>query len=199
MTTDPTIEAYDCRLLDAPPDLDLPRERTRFCALLPRGGRVLDLGAGSGWAARRMAADGFRAVALERSAGRVARARGDGALAFVLGDMRTLPFEAAVFDGVWACASLLHLSRREMPAALGGIRRLLREGGTLYVSMKAGEGEGWQSRGHDAARFFAYYGGDELDALLAEAGFQRVDGWTSPASPWDPTHPWLSRFAVVTP
>ena len=42
MTTDPTIEAYDCRLLDAPPDLDLPRERTRFCALLPRGGRVLD-------------------------------------------------------------------------------------------------------------------------------------------------------------
>ena len=194
----PTIDAYDRQLPDAPPDLDLPRERGRFCALLPLGGRVLDLGAGSGWAARRMEADGFRAIALDRSAGRVARAREAATPPFVLGDMRALPFAVGIFDGVWACASLLHLARTEMPAALRAVHAVLRPGGALFVSLKAGEGEGWQARG-EARRFFAYYSDAELDALLTAAGFRIVDGWTSPPPGWDPAHPWLSRFAVTRP
>ena len=194
---DPTIDAYDRHLPDAPLDLDLPRERARFCAMLPRQGCVLDLGAGSGWAARRMRADGFRAMALDRSAGRVARARDAAAPPFVLGDMRALPFAARVFDGVWACASLLHLAKTEMPAALRAIRAVLRPTGALFVSLKAGEGEGRGLDARHAGRFFAYYLEAEIDALLAQAGFHVVDGWTSPAPSWDPAHPWLSRFALV--
>lgn len=194
---DPTIKAYDSRVQDPPSDLDLPRERARFCAMLPAGGRVLDLGAGSGWAARHMQADGFRAVALERSAGRIARARDSSAPPLLLGDMRALPFGADAFDGVWACASLLHLAKAELPAVLSAVHAILRPAGALFVSLKEGEGEGWPSDARNAGRFFAYYSGDEIDRLLAAAGFEGVDGWTSPASPWDPAHPWLSRFALA--
>ena len=46
------------------------------------------------------------------------------------------------FDGVWACASLLHLKADEMPVVLGLIRRALRVGGAVYVSFKEGTFEG---------------------------------------------------------
>ncbi|MFN8473176.1 MAG: class I SAM-dependent methyltransferase [Anaerolineae bacterium] len=197
MSVDPTIEAYDHGLPDAPTDLDLPRERERFCAMLPHRGRVLDLGAGSGWAARRMRADGFRAIALDRSPGRVSRAQDGSAPPFVLADARALPFVSESFDGVWACASLLHIPKAAMPAVLSAVRRLLPPEGALFVSMKEGGGEAWQGDARNGRRFFAYYGCEELESLLTAAGFRCVDGWISPAPARDPSHRWLSRFAVA--
>ena len=194
---DPTILAYDTQLTDPSLDFDLPRQRERFEALLPAGGRVLDLGCGSGWAARRLRASGLRAVGLDRSAGRLARARaGDRPTPLVLGDMRALPIALGSVDGVWACASLLHLPKADLPSALTAIHAVLRPSGALYLSLKAGAGEAWSMRG-GAPRFFAYYADAELDRLLDAARFQVVDGWTDPAPPEDPTHPWLNRLATT--
>jgi len=45
------------------------------------------------------------------------------------------------FDGIWACASLLHVPRAEMDAVLARLVRALRPGGVWYMSFKAGEPE----------------------------------------------------------
>lgn len=45
------------------------------------------------------------------------------------------------FDGIWACASLLHVSRSELPAVLGNFHRALKTGGVMYASFKYGGGE----------------------------------------------------------
>ncbi len=43
------------------------------------------------------------------------------------------------FDGIWACASLLHVSMEELPDVLGLLARALKDDGILYVSFKYGE------------------------------------------------------------
>ena len=45
-------------------------------------------------------------------------------------------FEA--FDGIWACASLLHVDRENIPIVLKKINRSLKKNGVLYMSYKYG-------------------------------------------------------------
>ncbi len=49
--------------------------------------------------------------------------------------------EVASYDGIWACASLLHLPFCEIPDALGRLWSALKPGGVLYLSFKEGQGE----------------------------------------------------------
>ncbi len=192
---DATIRTYDSR--DEPSAaFDMGREISYFTALIPTGGHILDLGCGTAWAAAHLRQQGFRAVGLDLSFGRLSRALASAAAPVVMADQRWLPLATASLEGVWASASLLHLSKPDMPAALAEVRRVLRPHGALFVSLKAGDGEAWTTRG-GGARFFAYYRPAELDGLLADAGLRIVDGWENPAPPWDVAHPWLTRFAVA--
>jgi hypothetical protein len=45
------------------------------------------------------------------------------------------------FDGVWACASLLHVPKRSLPKVLKRLGTPLKVGGVMYASFKLGEGE----------------------------------------------------------
>jgi hypothetical protein len=45
------------------------------------------------------------------------------------------------FDGIWACASLLHVPRSEMDDVFRRFTRALRPGGVWYLSFKEGEAE----------------------------------------------------------
>ena len=64
----------------------------------------------------------------------------------------------------WSFGVLLHLPRRELPQALGEIRRVLRAGGPLALSMKEGDGEAWEKKPLRGMpdRFFARYRLSEL-------------------------------------
>ncbi len=44
-----------------------------------------------------------------------------------------------VYDGVWACASLLHCARNRLPDVLKRIHAALRRGGVCYMSFKYGQ------------------------------------------------------------
>jgi superfamily II DNA or RNA helicase/HKD family nuclease/SOS-response transcriptional repressor LexA len=57
--------------------------------------------------------------------------------------------EVEAYDGIWACASLVHVSLAQMPDTLGRLWRALRPGGWLYLSFKLGRGE----RDHEGRRF----------------------------------------------
>lgn len=45
------------------------------------------------------------------------------------------------FDGIWTCASLLHVPKDQMPAVLKKLADALKENGILYASFKYGNGE----------------------------------------------------------
>lgn len=84
--------------------------------------------------------------------------------------MRTLGVADDAVDGIWACASVLHVPRSDAPNTLGEFRRVLRDGGVLWLSVKRGTGtrQGDAYEGDD--REFTLYRTEELRELVSGAG-----------------------------
>jgi ubiquinone/menaquinone biosynthesis C-methylase UbiE len=150
-------------------------EFTAFTAALPGGSRVLDVGAGPGFDSVELAERGFRPVALDLSRAMLDVGREEFPALRVQCDMRRLPIGAGAVDGVWANASLLHLSREHAGVALREFARVLREDGVLHVSLKVGSSEGFENSQYDAPRWFTRWDASALDARLGSAGFEIFD------------------------
>lgn len=175
----------------------LAAEAARFAALVSPHGRVLDVGCGAGFDTAVLRQQGLRAIGVDLSWGMMQAGRRHGvAETFVQADMRALPF-AARLDGIWACASLLHVPRAQLPAVLRDFAALLKPGGALYLSVKLGEDEAWTADkfGQEQARFFTYWQPETLDPLLTAVGFQIIEGDVRPGK----RDVWLSRLAQKTP
>ena len=69
----------------------------------------------------------------------------------------------AEFDGIWACASLLHVSRRDLDAVFVRLTRALKSQGVLYLSFKYGDTERFEQ-----GRFFNDLNETLLKSLLAD-------------------------------
>lgn len=162
-----------------------------FLDLLPAGGRILDAGCGSGRDALAFHRSGYQVTAFDGSVemARVAR-KGTGLPVAVLTfDMVEYGPE---FDGVWACASLLHVPRGGVPDVLSRLVRALKPGGVLYVSFKDGE-----SQGERGGRWFTDYTADGLRAeLSAVAGLEDVRVWvTADVRPGRGLETWVNALA----
>lgn len=112
----------------------------KFLKHIPNGGRILDAGCGSGRDSLAFKQRGYRVTAFDASAGMVEHARKLTGL-----DVKELRFEdfdmGPQFDGIWACASLLHVQRDQLADAVGRLGKSLLPGGVIYASFKHGETE----------------------------------------------------------
>ncbi|VEG40476.1 type 11 methyltransferase [Mycolicibacterium flavescens] len=180
-----TIESYDSNAeiyAERFQFVDLGEDRRRFLQHLPKStGLVLDAGCGPGRDLGFFMRDGFPAIGLDKSAEllRIARSAGH---AVVHGDLRELPFESGSFAGIWACASLVHLPNAELACALAEFKRVLRPGGSLFVSVRHGCGieERFDPSGH--RRWFYLYTAPEIRRLLLESGFVDIDAEVQPGA-----------------
>ena len=150
-----------------------------FATLMPARGLILDLGCGAGRDLAAFQERGFRVVGADLSWGLLCEARQRVDSPLVQADMRALPFANNRFDGIWLCASLLHIPRPQAPGVLAGVRRLLGLSSTLFVSVKQGQGEAWHDE--QAPRYFTYYEPDEIRQMLAEAELHLDHIWINPA------------------
>jgi len=142
-------------------EVDMTPLYRRFLRLLPERARILDAGCGSARDARAFAEVGHQVTAFDASPALVALAE-----AYLGQPVKCLRFQEIAwqdaFDGIWACASLLHVPASE-------------PGGILYASFKYGSGE----REHHGRRFTDL---DEagLAALLRQVpGLEPEETWTT--------------------
>jgi superfamily II DNA or RNA helicase/SAM-dependent methyltransferase len=120
--------------------VDMGLLRGRFLLHIPNGGRILDAGCGSGRDAKAFKNLGHQVDAFDASPelANLASAHIGQAVSVI----SFLDFDQVdTFDGIWACASLLHLPEADVPKALAKLWAALKPGGTLYVSFKLGHGE----------------------------------------------------------
>lgn len=111
-----------------------------FLRMVPKGGRILDAGCGSGRDAKAFLDLGYNVIAIDASE-RMAMLASQliGPPVSVM-RFQEMSYDQA-FDGVWACASLLHVPRPEIAGVIDRMARSLRLGGVLYASFKQGERE----------------------------------------------------------
>src|SRR5690606_27582755 len=139
-------------------NVDMTEHYLEFLRLVPQGGRILDAGCGSGRDSLYFINRGYRVTAFDASP----------VLAQMSSELIGQPVAVILFqdfvfdvefDGIWACVSLLHVTRREMPDVLERLTMAMKPGGVLYASFKYGDWEGERN-----GRFFIDY--DELSFQL---------------------------------
>ncbi len=163
-----TIAVYDAKAADyaATFAATAPDESLRdFIALIPKGGRVLDLGCGPGAASAHMKAAGLVPDPVDASAAMVKMAREKFGLDARQGSFDDISGED-VYAGIWANFSLLHATRGDLTRHFQAIGRALRPDGVLHVGMKTGTGAA-----RDALdRRYTYVTVEELRGLLQRGG-----------------------------
>jgi SAM-dependent methyltransferase len=134
---------------------------SRFLAHVPEGSSILDAGCGSGRDSLNFLRRGYEVTAFDASKELVALSSKLTGLPILHLRFQDVEFDHD-FDGVWACASLLHVPRAEIDGVLERLTRAMKLGGVLYVSFKYGDSE-WEKDG----RFFNSYDEASFSELLA--------------------------------
>ena len=170
--------------------IDLSALHERFLALVPAGGFILDAGCGSGRDSLAFLKRGYRVRAFD-AAPEMARL----AAVHIGQPVQVQRFdeleERAAYDGIWACASLLHLPEAELPSALQRLWAALKPDGVMYLSLKHGDGERIDTKG----RHFTDTTEDRLRGWLAalqETGV--VDCWLTHDERANSTEIWINAL-----
>ncbi len=149
---------------DGTVNVDMSSLYEAFTQHLAPGARVLDAGCGSGRDAKAFQEMGYQVEAFDASPAMVELAQEHTGLPVKVMTFADVDWKEK-FDGIWCCASLLHVPTLELPGVMRRLADALKPGGVWYVSFKYGEGE----REVDGRRFTDM---DEvgLGALLGSVG-----------------------------
>lgn len=172
---DPTLafyetnaEAYAQQTLDA----NLSSVYARFVCHLPPNARILDLGCGAGRDLKEFSMRGFQPFGVDASEPLVNIAHATSGAPVSLGRIESIDYFQE-FHAVWACASLLHIQRKNLSEVLGRIRFALIPGGPFFASIQEGGGAIQRMDG----RIFTLYEEHEFRSALIKSGFRNIEAW----------------------
>lgn len=134
--------------------------------------RIVDVGCGPGWESATFAERGHETVGVDLTPEFLRMGRDESpTTSFLRMDMRQLGLQTDAFDGLWACASFLHVPRVDAPSTLSEFHRVVRPGGVVHISVKCGDGTRTVTSTDDGERRFTLYQPSELKSLLQDSGF----------------------------
>lgn len=112
----------------------------RFLPLIPEGGSILDAGCGSGRDAKVFTEMGYRVDAFDASHSLVELANRNNGIQASVDTFDSFTSDKA-YDGIWACASLLHVPSDKLAETIKSLSTFLQPSGVFYLSFKLGIGE----------------------------------------------------------
>ncbi len=171
---------------------DMSGVRNRFLKYVPAGGRILDAGCGSGRDSKAFLDAGYDVVSFDASEEMCKRAS-----EYIGREVLNLRFEDISFDkefdGIWACATLLHVPMNELPGIMQKLHGALKPGGAIYASFKYGEGT--VSRGE---RQFTDFTEKSIVPLFENAGFEIVSNIVgSDSRPGRENEKWVNVIGIA--
>jgi SAM-dependent methyltransferase len=145
-----------------------------FLAMLPEAGTILDAGCGSGRDSKAFLDRGYSVTAIDASEKMVEATNFLTGISAVKLQFQQMEF-ANDFDGIWACASLLHVPRRELDTILSAFARALCPTGVCYLSFKEGNSE----RLRDGRHFTDFTEPGLREALTHHCEFEIIRIWAT--------------------
>ncbi len=146
-------------------NVDMSSIQNEFISLLSPSSLILDLGCGSGRDSLAFLQKGFSveaADACKEFCDAAKRLTSEFMSSIQIFQMDFSELSAVQkYDGVWACASLLHVSKKELPQILKKIEEALKTDGIFYCSFKWGNFEGERN-----GRYFSDFTEGELCSVI---------------------------------
>jgi SAM-dependent methyltransferase len=181
MSTDQgTVQSYDLVAAEyAAEAAAMPEwvatEIDAFVTGLGGSGRVLEIGSGGGRDALELEKRGIGVRRTDISKGFVELLRESGFEADLLDpltdDLADPQRPGTPYDGIWACACLIHVAREDFGTVLGRLAKVTRTGGRLHVSVREGDGEDVSTHGNARRYVETYWREPALRSALTDAGW----------------------------
>ena len=143
-------------------NIEFEHKREMLLKYLKPGAHILDLGCGSGRDSKAFLQKGYQVTALDGSK-ELCKIASENIGQEVICQLFDELEETNTYDGVWACASLLHLPTDELKKVIQKVEQSLKKGGYFYASFKYGEFEGERD-----GRYFNDFTEESFKNLLAE-------------------------------
>ena len=139
-----TINYYNLnakKFIENTQNADMHLTQDKFLQLLPESASILDFGCGSGRDTKYFLEKGYQVAAIDGSA-ELCRLAGN----FTGIKVKEMLFqeldEIGVYDGIWACSSILHLPKQELLPVIRKMCIALKDNGVIYTSFKYSNFEG---------------------------------------------------------
>lgn len=191
MNTPPTLTYYNQnahQFTQATLSVDFAAMQQRFLDKLPAGGLILDFGCGSGRDTKAFIDKGFQAEAIDGSE-ELCKIASEYTGILVKQMLFQELDELEKYDGIWACSSILHMKRSELPDVIEKMVRALKVHGIIYASFKYGTFEGERN-----GRYFTDMTEDLFLTLIKDMdNLQIEEQWiTSDVRPGRGEEKWLN-------
>ena len=168
---------------------DVGTLRERFIKYIPQNGYVLDFGCGSGRDTKYFLEAGFRVDAVDGSEELCTAASEYSGVKVRCKEFFELDAEEQ-YDGIWACASVLHVEKDRLPELFRIMATALKPGGVMYLSFKYGDFSGIRE-----GRLFTDLTEVSFRELLIGFNNLRIEEeWISEDSRSDRTVRWLNEI-----
>ena len=162
---DHTIDYYNLNaenFIESTQNVDMHQAQDRFLRLLDENASILDFGCGSGRDTKYFLDQGYQVTATDGSA-ELCRL----ASAFTGIEVKEMLFQElddmGTYDGIWACSSILHLSKIELLPVICKMCMALKGSGVIYTSFKYSDFEGVRN-----GRHFTDFTEDSFKEFIAE-------------------------------
>lgn len=158
LTIDYYNKNYDI-FVELTQDVDFSDTQNVFMNLLPEEADILDFGCGSGRDTKYFLGHGYHVEAID---GSIELCRLASAYTGIR--VRHMLFqelsERERYDGIWACASILHLNKAELSDVFEKMSQALKKNGIIYTSFKYGDFEGMRN-----GRYFTDFTEESFERL----------------------------------
>lgn len=155
-------------------NVDFKSTQERFLKKLSSSSEILDFGCGSGRDTKYFLSKGHHVTAIDGSEELCKIASeytGISVRNMLFQDLN----EKNVYDGIWACSSILHLPYDELKSVLCKMAQALKQNGIVYTSFKYGTFEGERN-----GRYFTDMTEEKFEKLLEEVkAFHIEEQWIS--------------------
>lgn len=146
----------------------------RFLQHLSPGASILDFGCGAGRDTKFFLDRGYRVDAMDGSPNLCAFASKFTGIAVQCILFKDLDVKER-YDGIWACASILHVSKKELPSVFEKMLSALKDNGVIYTSFKYGDFEGIRN-----GRYFSDFTQKSFSEFMeAFPAVRIIDEWVS--------------------
>ena len=192
-----TIEYYNenaDRFVGDTQTVSMSTIQSEFLELIPVGGLILDFGCGSGRDSKVFKEAGYSVVPVDASLKMCEATQTLTGIQPICTTFQDFITDDR-FDGIWACASLLHLQLEEITSVIKRVSEFIKPGGCFYMSFKYGSFSGERN-----GRYFTDLNEDTLINILSEVNSLSLikTEITSDVRPRRENEKWLNCFCIKT-